>query len=437
MSLKSLLMPVLSERLLSLERMNRLRARAERRRQARGARHVVHYFHQVDDPYSVLAAQALPALVERYDIELVPHLVGPPSDAAAPERAKLVAYSRRDAALLARRYDLAYADTGAQPSGETVARAGAVLLDAIATGQFVARAGKVSTDLWRGGSRRRASDVRGAVEAAIDADALAEHVLESERLRAQLGHYLGATFHYGGEWYWGIDRLHHLETRLQALGARRTAGTDPLYPPGEDLREPLALVDPPAIDFFFSFRSPYSAIVVPRVFELARLTGAPLRLRYVLPMVMRGLPVPREKRRYIAFDTAREARLRGVPFGRLNDPVGVPTERGLSILPYAERAGRAPEYVASFMRGVWAEGVDAGSDRGLARLVERAGLDWTEARAAMRDPGWRAVAEGNRAEMFALGLWGVPSFRVGELAVWGQDRLWAVERALRAAQPAA
>lgn len=34
--------------------------------------------------------------------------------------------------------------------------------------------------------------------------------------------------------------------------------------------------------------------------------------------------------------------------------------------------------------------------------------------------------------MFALGLWGVPSFRVNDIAVWGQDRLWAVQDALLA-----
>jgi len=32
--------------------------------------------------------------------------------------------------------------------------------------------------------------------------------------------------------------------------------------------------------------------------------------------------------------------------------------------------------------------------------------------------------------MFGLGLWGVPSFKVGECAVWGQDRLWAVQEEL-------
>jgi 2-hydroxychromene-2-carboxylate isomerase len=33
--------------------------------------------------------------------------------------------------------------------------------------------------------------------------------------------------------------------------------------------------------------------------------------------------------------------------------------------------------------------------------------------------------------MFARGLWGVPSSVVNDTAVWGQDRLWAVEQALR------
>jgi 2-hydroxychromene-2-carboxylate isomerase len=82
------------------------------------------------------------------------------------------------------------------------------------------------------------------------------------------------------------------------------------------------------------------------------------------------------------------------------------------------------------MRGVWAEGIDAGSDRGLRNIVERAGLPWNEARAALNGEAWRQTAEDNRAEMFALGLWGVPSFRVRDTAVWGQDRLWAVQQAL-------
>jgi 2-hydroxychromene-2-carboxylate isomerase len=147
---------------------------------------------------------------------------------------------------------------------------------------------------------------------------------------------------------------------------------------------------------------------------------------------MRAPPVPRAKRMYIIHDAAREARLRGIPFGRLNDPVGKPNERGLSLIPLAQVSGQGQAYVLSFMRGVWAEGMNAGSDRDLQRIAERAGISWAQAQDALRDSAWRAEAARNRADMSALGLWGVPSFKVAQTAVWGQDRLWAVQDALLA-----
>jgi 2-hydroxychromene-2-carboxylate isomerase len=188
----------------------------------------------------------------------------------------------------------------------------------------------------------------------------------------------------------------------------------------------------PPIEFFFSLRSPYSAIVAPRVAALARNTGGQVNLRFVLPMVMRGLPVPKIKRMAIVRDTAREAHWRGIPFGRLNDPVGRPTERGLALIPLAERKGCGMAYVLSFMQGVWAEGIDAGSDRGLRKIAERAGMSWADAQDALADEGWRQRAEANRQAMFELGLWGVPSFQFGDLTTWGQDRLWVIEQALLA-----
>jgi 2-hydroxychromene-2-carboxylate isomerase len=386
MSLKTWLTPIVMEHMLSQQRLNGKRAAFEKRRSARNEPHVVHYFHQADDPYSALLASVLPRLQARYRIAIQTHIVSPPSDAAAPERSKLAAYSLRDAASLAAHYGL--------PA------------DAVNT------------------------------RTAVLASAPKETRAQADQLRQKWGHYLGAMLYYGGEWYWGIDRLHHLETRLQALGLQNeiedTRSGDALFPPGTDLQQAVVLPNPPPIDFFFSFRSPYSAIVAQRVFELGRLTGAEVRLRFVLPMVMRGLPVPRDKRMYIVFDTVREARLRGIPFGRLNDPVGKPTERGLSLIPLAQQCGVGQAYVLSFLRGVWAEGMDAGSDRDLERIVQRAGLSWVQAQDALKDPAWRVQAEANRAEMFDLGLWGVPSFRVADTAVWGQDRLWAVQDALMA-----
>ena len=425
MSIKSLLMPAITARLLSRDRLLAQRVRAERQRVARGEPHRLHYFHQVDDPYSALLAQVLPRLLARYDLRLDAHIVGAPADDAAPEREKLVAYSRKDAQLLARHWQLQFTDTGRQPTADACVLARRRLVAAIAADRFAQSAASVSLQLWD-----PAPTLPPDRPALADPAQTDRHIADSEALRQRLGHYLGATLYYAGEWYWGIDRLHHLESRLQQLGAQRSGDSAAMFPPPTELQPATRAPDAPVIDFFVSVRSPYSAIVAPRAFALAEQTGARLRLRPVLPMAMRGLAVPRSKRMYITQDAAREAYVRQIPFGRLNDPLGRPTERGLALLALAMQQGRDKSFLLSFMQGVWSEGVDAGSDRGLRRIAERAGLSWDDARLALDNGQWRQVAEANRAAMFALGLWGVPSFHVRDLAVWGQDRLWAVRQAV-------
>jgi 2-hydroxychromene-2-carboxylate isomerase len=162
-------------------------------------------------------------------------------------------------------------------------------------------------------------------------------------------------------------------------------------------------------------------------------------------MVMRGMSVPAAKRMYITLDTKREAEREGVPFGHVCDPVGEPVERGFSLYRFARAQGREQEYLLSFLRGVFAEGIDAGTEEGLRRIAERAGLDWEQAQAHRTDESWREELEENRQAMFAAGLWGVPSFRLlaqpghPEFATWGQDRIWLVEEEVlrRLAEPPA
>lgn len=451
MSLRTLLTPPISAWLLSEQRLLSQRARAERRRLRQGRQHEVLAFVQVDDPYSAILAQVLPALQARYAIRLMIHLVPPPDAAVAPERELLSAYARRDAAGLAQRLGLRFDDPGCDPTPAAV-REASMTLWRQGSGPDADLAARVLSDLWCGGrtpapaSRRTPDDTPSPTSGDT---ALQAHLNASRALRDRLGHYQGAMLHYAGEWYWGVDRLHHLERRLQSLGTARPGVDGLLISPRPDSLESHASTESPGcprspgsarpsphqpqprtLDFFFSLRSPYSAIATPRVMAMAAHAEARIRWRYVLPMVMRGLPVPAAKRRYIAWDAACEARWHGVPFGRLNDPVGRPTERGLALMPWAEREGRIAEYVQAFMQGVWAQGLDAGSDRGLRRIVEAADLSWSGAKDALTDTTWRAVAEANRAELFSLGLWGVPSMRTGALAVWGQDRLAWIGQAL-------
>jgi len=340
-----------------------------------GGSGTIHYFHQPDDPYSQLAAQLLPALGDTYKVTITSHIVSPPDEAAAPEYERLINLAARDAALLARAYGLKYPAPDGRPK-----------------------------------------------DAADDGDAL----------RKKLGHYLSGMFFFEGEWYWGVDRLHFLEERLrEARLVKKGAG---LIAPAKE----VTLSGAPGnakgatLDYFLSFRSPYTYLAAERVRKLAEHYGATLRLRFVLPMVMRGLPVPGPKRMYIVLDTKREAERLGLPFGKVVDPVGKPTERGLAVLHQAIRAGKGSAFAESFLRGVFAEGIDAGSDTGLAKLAERAGLSRDLIANALKDESWRKVAEANREELFALGLWGVPSFRVNNNpAHWGQDRLWAIEQELQ------
>ncbi|NBU24359.1 MAG: hypothetical protein EBS39_01805 [Gammaproteobacteria bacterium] len=365
------------------------------RRTLTGAEARVQYFHQPDDPYSALAAASLPALEARHRIRIETCAVPPPDRAAAPDMERLRDWSRRDARRLAEQLGLT--PRASPPAG-------------LATDAAALR--------------------RGAA------------------LRTQLGHYLGAMFHFEGEWYWGVDRLHHLERRLAGQGLAR--GTDaamaPFAPPPalQWLTPPPApqgaRVTPPTLHFYCSLRSPYTWLAAGRVRQLAAHYGADLQLRMVLPMVMRGLPVPWPKRRYILLDAKREAERLGLPFGCVADPVGTPTGRGLALVQHAlrqdARAGRRDSRAGmavaeSFLRGVFAEGIDAGSDRGLAHIAARAGLDARDIREALADEGWRAVAENNRLDLLSRGLWGVPSFRIDELpALWGQDRLWMLEQDL-------
>src|SRR5580704_7370592 len=81
---------------------------------------MIEHFHQVDDPYSHLLVQLLPRLAERYGVSARPWLAPPPDDAAAPERERLVAYARRDAARVAAEYGLSFPEGAAAPSVEAV-----------------------------------------------------------------------------------------------------------------------------------------------------------------------------------------------------------------------------------------------------------------------------------------------------------------------------
>ena len=399
-------------------RQKKLRTRFEARRKRSSAPHVISYFHQIDDPYSHLVAQILPVLAKSYSIELRCYLVDTPSAGAAPEYKLLQAYARRDAARLAKQYGLQFKDTGKQPDIGHVSAAQNELAQTLEQDDFSGKAAAIGARLWM-----------GQFTGAPLNDFASRLLADGSAMREKNGHYSGGMIHYGDEWYWGVDRLHFLEDRLKALGAS-IQGADYVCPVpvvGTETSQSGAV-----IDFYASLRSPYTYLAAMQLFDLARAHGATVNIKPVLPMVMRSLPVPKAKRIYIVRDVKRQADRLGIPFGKIADPVGKPVERGMAILSYAMEHGAGDRFLTSFMTGVWAEGIDAGTDQGLKVIVERAGLEWQLAKTILSNESWREMAEQNRADLFDLGLWGVPSYHVEDLAVWGEDRLWQIEQKLMA-----
>ncbi len=421
-------------RACSPKRLEKQRAKIEQARLKAGDGHVVEYFHQVEDGYSHLAAQVLQQLCHRYDIELVCHLVRGPEGRNVAEPELLLQLSRYDAFHVAPEYGLQFPEHP-QPLDPSLVELATAVLAAQDSESFIECAAHVGDALWSG-DRERLQGLADSLGSASESEREARLVSGTAR-RTELRHYSGAMFYYGKEWYWGVDRLYHLEQRLAGLGADREAGEQLLVPRPALAAGPLRDNGSLTLEVYPSLRSPYTSIVFDRAVQLAEDTGVKLVVRPVLPMVMRGVPATREKGLYIFSDTVREAREAGVPYGNFYDPIGNPVRRCYSLYPWACRQGRGNALLSSFLSAAFAQGVNTNSNRGLRKVVAAAGLDWNEARQHLGESGWEDLLEENRLAMYQAGLWGVPSFRLldeqGEqlLALWGQDRLWLFSREIQ------
>ncbi len=407
MSFKSLVLSRIIAFITDQDRRDKRAAKFEAKRKHAGDPHEVIFFHDVADPYSHLLLLILPDVFKDTDVKLTCHLVPQPQDNVVPERTMLSNYALEDTKNLAKKAGIKCEIT--PPNDKQIDKAKGAIAEAFANDD-IAKARNISSALWG------ANDVPDT-----NFNWQQAQTIGAEQLH-KLGHYMGAMLYYGGEWYWGLDRLHYLETRLRSVVALAKPDTFPM----QSVPASSGQVDG-ALHMYMSFRSPYSYIALQRAIALTEAYGVELKLRFVLPMVMRGLPVPKSKRLYIVNDVAREAKRLGLPFGRIVDPLGKAVERGYALLPWAREQGKDVQLAQSFSSGVSSKGIDATTDAGLRRIVEAAGLPWDEAQQKLRVDEWSEEAELNRQELTGYGLWGVPSFRFEDKCVWGQDRMWLIE----------
>ena len=431
MSASAFLKASITSWLTSEFKLNMKRRRAEFGRRFARRGHEVLYFHRADDPYCQLMVQVLPDLADRFDVVIKPFVVERLPANMYPDPARFEAYSILDASKLARLYGLGFPESARVPDRLSVGMANRYLASMQDDPNFFGIAEEVGAILWR-------QDVAGIKRLCASADIKESTLSDNEKLLTSLGHYASGVVYYEGEFYAGLDRLDHLERRLNQFGigdGEIHFELTKLWRHGlENLEKSVA---GRTVEVFFSVRSPYSYLGLNMISEFADLSGVHLKLKPVLPMLMRGMAVPAAKRKYILFDTIREARQENIPFGRIVDPLGAATKRamaiGFSLLEEEIGTGQdmALPFFKAFTRGVWAEGIDGTTDKGLEKILVNAGLPANKLKSALDENIWQEKADKNRQEMLMYGSWGVPTFRAGGETLWGQDRLWAIAEALR------
>ena len=184
------------------------------------------------------------------------------------------------------------------------------------------------------------------------------------------------------------------------------------------------------VAFLYDYASPW-AYLADRLLE-RELPGIEIEHR---PIYIRGLdafssgvPFSPPKMTYLVRDLERCARHHGI---ELAVPSIFPVN-GLQALRGALAArelGGFEAFHGPMFRAAWAEDRDA-SDRGVVLDVAvEAGLDRAAMEAHMVDPALKARLKEDTAAAQEAGVFGVPSFLVGEELFWGHDRLAYVRRA--------
>lgn len=176
------------------------------------------------------------------------------------------------------------------------------------------------------------------------------------------------------------------------------------------------------VTVFFNFRSPYCYLASKSMFGILDRFDCHFEWRPLGGWDGRSSPErAKSKLPIVRQDVRRWCRRLGIPF---NPPplTTDPTRAGAGSL-LAEQQGRLREYVVAVMHAEWGEGRDIGQIDVLQEAGRRADLDPAALTAAVDDPALLARLGEHMQQAHAAGVFGVPSFVVGEEIFWGNDRL--------------
>jgi 2-hydroxychromene-2-carboxylate isomerase len=98
----------------------------------------------------------------------------------------------------------------------------------------------------------------------------------------------------------------------------------------------------------------------------------------------------------------------------------------------ARAAGRGDAYLEAGLQGLWEEGLNLADPAVLAARLDRAGLDGAALIEKGQTPEMKAALVEATSRAVARGVFGLPTFFVGEEMFFGKERLGQIEEELRA-----
>ena len=194
--------------------------------------------------------------------------------------------------------------------------------------------------------------------------------------------------------------------------------------------------------FYFDFGSPNAYLshrVIPQIEQRTgvRFTYVPALLGGIFKLTNNQSPAIafggiKNKLEYEGLETKRFVARHELTRFRHNPHFPVNTLMLMRVLVAAQEAGSGAAFLEMGLEGMWEEGLKLDDKDVLARRIDSAGLDSASLLAAAQtDPIKQKLAD-NTAAAVARGVFGIPTFFVGDEMFFGKDRLGQVEEAVEA-----
>jgi 2-hydroxychromene-2-carboxylate isomerase len=193
-----------------------------------------------------------------------------------------------------------------------------------------------------------------------------------------------------------------------------------------------------AVTVYYALQSPWTYLGFARFRELAKRTGAEVRYRPIrmAPVFAAsgGLPLakrPQQRQAYRLMELQRWRRRLDLPLNLhpKHFPVDEARAAGM-VIALGQRGGDVGRLSQAMMAAVWAEERDLADRPTLLAITAGQDLDGAALLEAATSAAVLAEHEANTEAAIAAGVFGVPTFVVGEELFWGQDRLDFVAEAL-------